>query len=130
MATHERDRHKTAFTTPLGLFEYVRMPFGVCNGQATFQRLLQATMSDLVSQILVVYLDDIMVYSESTFLQQSVKVLGHHVSARGVGTDPSKISAVKEWTVVYSVKELRSFLGSSTRDSFRISHSLLGRCMA
>lgn len=138
VAMHERDRAKTAFTTPFGLFEYVRMPFGVCNGPATFQRLMQATMSDLIFQILLVYLDDILVFSETfeqhlerletvfrrlaetglkiklqkcAFLQQSVKFLGHHVSAEGVGTDPSKISAVKDWRVPNTVKELQSFLG-------------------
>ena len=60
MAMHDRDRHQTAFTstTPFGLFEYVRMPFGVCNGPDTFQRLMQASMSDVVFQILLVYLDD------------------------------------------------------------------------
>lgn len=44
---HERDISKMAFTTPFGLYGYVRMPFGVCNGPATFQRLMQVTMSDL-----------------------------------------------------------------------------------
>ncbi|KAI3351186.1 hypothetical protein L3Q82_005611 [Scortum barcoo] len=138
VAMHERDRAKTAFTTPFGLFEYVRMPFGVCNGPATFQRLMQATMSDLIFQILLVYLDDILVFSETfeqhlerletvfkrlaetglkiklqkcAFLQQSVKFLGHQVSAEGVGTDPSKISAVKDWRVPTTAKELQSFLG-------------------
>lgn len=138
VAMHERDRDKTAFTTPFGLYEYVRMPFGVCNGPATFQRLMQVTMSDLIFQILLVYLDDILVFSETfeqhlkrletvlkrlaetglkvklqkcAFLQQSVKFLGHQVSAEGVGTDPSKVSAVKNWKVPTTVKELQSFLG-------------------
>lgn len=138
MAMHERDRTKTAFTTPFGLYEYVRMPFGVCNGPATFQRLMQVTMSDLIFRILLVYLDDILVFSETfeqhlerletvlkrlaetglkvklqkcAFLQQSVKFLGHQVSAEGVGTDPSKVSAVKNWKVPTTVKELQSFLG-------------------
>lgn len=134
----ERDWAKTAFTTPFGLYECVRMPFGVCNGPATFQRLMQVTMSDLVFQILLVYLDDILVFSETfkqhlerletvlkrlaktglkvklqkcVFLQQSVKLLGHQVSSEGVGTDPSKVSAVKNWKVPASAKELQSFLG-------------------
>lgn len=65
VAMHERDRSKTAFTTPFGLYEYVRMPFGVCNGPVTFQRLMQVTMSDLIFQILLVYLDDILFFSET-----------------------------------------------------------------
>lgn len=135
---HERDRPKTAFTTPFGLYEYVRIPFGVCNGPATFQRLMQVTMSDLIFQMLLVYLDDILIYSETfeqhlerletvlkrlaetglkvklqkcAFLQQSVKFLVHQVSAEGVGTDPSKVSAVKNWKVPATAEELQSFLG-------------------
>ena len=50
---------------PFGLFEYVGMPFGVCNGPTTFQSLIKATMSDLFFQILRVYLGDIVVYSET-----------------------------------------------------------------
>ncbi|XP_048849544.1 uncharacterized protein LOC125719208 [Brienomyrus brachyistius] len=65
VAVEEHDRHKTAFSTPFGLYEYLRLPFGVCNGPATFQRLMQATMNDLVFQIMLVYLDDILVYSQT-----------------------------------------------------------------
>ncbi len=138
VAVHERDRHKTAFTTPFGIFEYCRMPFGVCNGPSTFQRLMQTTMGDLIFQIMLVYLDDILVYAPTFpehlqrleivfkrlketglkvkpekchFLQQEVFFLGHQVSAQGIAMDPGKIEAVKEWKVPKTVKELRSFLG-------------------
>ena len=138
VAAHENDRHKTAFTTPFGLFEYTRLPFGVCNGPATFQRLMQATMNDLIFQIMFVYLDDILVYSPTFadhltrlqtvlqrlretglkvkvekchFLQSSVRFLVHQISAEGIGTDPDKVAAVKQWPVPSKVKELRSFLG-------------------
>ncbi|KAI3359260.1 hypothetical protein L3Q82_002779 [Scortum barcoo] len=60
VAVDESGRHKTAFTTPFGLFEYLRMPMGVCSGPATFQRLMQATMNDLIFEIMLVYLDDIL----------------------------------------------------------------------
>lgn len=66
VAVHEKDRHKTAFTTPFGLYEYHRMPFGLCNAPATFQRLIQAIMSNFVFLIVLIYLDDLLVYS-STF---------------------------------------------------------------
>ncbi len=66
VAVREQDQPKTVFTTPFGIFEYFRMPFGVCNGPTTFQHLMQSTMGDLIFQILLVYLDDILVYS-STF---------------------------------------------------------------
>ncbi len=61
----ESDRQKTAFKTPFGLFEYRRMQFGVCNGPSSFQRLMQAVMSDLVFQVLIVYLDDILLFSQT-----------------------------------------------------------------
>ena len=53
------DREKTAFTTPLGLFEFNRMPFGLCNAPATFQRLMQKCLGDKVNYFLLIYLDDI-----------------------------------------------------------------------
>ncbi len=138
VAVHEKDRHKTAFITPFGLYEYQRMPFGLCNAPATFQRLMQAIMSDLVFQMVLVYLDDVLVYSSTFeghlvrletvlqrlreaglkvkvekchFLQSEVKFLGHVVSAQGVSTDPDKVSAVNQWPVPNTLKELRSFLG-------------------
>lgn len=138
VAVDKRDRHKTAFTTPFGIFEYSRMPFGVCNGPSTFQRLMQTTMGDLIFQIMLVYLDDILVYSATFpehlqrleivfkrlketglkvkpekchFLQQEVTFLGHQISAKGVATDPRKIEAVRQWKVPNTMKELRSFLG-------------------
>ncbi len=65
VAMHEKDQYKTAFVTPFGLYEYVRMPFGLYNAPATFQRLMQAVMGDLVFQMVLVYLDDLLVYSSS-----------------------------------------------------------------
>lgn len=138
VAVKKDDRPKTAFTTPFGLYEYMRMPFGLCNAPATFQRLMQATMSDLAFQIVLIYLDDLLVFSSTFqdhlvrletvlsrlrdtglkikvekchFLQPEVKFLGHQVSCKGISTDPDKIHAVKAWPVPRNVKELRSFLG-------------------
>ena len=138
VAVHEKDRHKTAFVTPFGLYEYQRMPIGVCNAPATFQRLIHAIMSDLVFQVVLVYLNDLLVYSSTFqdhlvrletvlkrlretglklkiekchFLQSEVKFLGHQVLSEGVHTDPDKISAVWEWPVPNTPKELRLFLG-------------------
>lgn len=73
VAVKEDDRPKTAFTTPFGLYEYLRMPFGLCNAPATFQRLMQATMSDLAFQIVLIYLDDLLVFS-STFQDHLVRL--------------------------------------------------------
>lgn len=134
----EQDRPKTAFCTPFGLFEFNRMPFGLCNAPSTFQRLMQRMFGDQQCQSLLLYLDDIVVYSSSVnqhlqrlelvlgrlhqeglkvklekcaFFQQEVSYLGHVISSQGVSTDPRKIEAVANWRRPNHVSELRSFLG-------------------
>lgn len=138
VGVHPDDRPKTAFTTPLGLFEFQRMPFGLCNGPATFQRLMQHCLSDYIVDFLLVYLDDVIVYSvdfathlrhleqvfqrlsqyglklrlgKCQFLRQQVKFLGHIVDKTGISPDPGKIAAVYEWPVPSTVREVRAFLG-------------------
>jgi len=138
VAMDERDQYKTAFTTPFGLYEFKKMPFGLCTAPATFQRLMQSGMNDLMFQVLLVYLDDILVFSRTfsehldrlrlvlgrlrdmglklnikkcNFCQKSVKYLGHTVSQAGIATDEDKIRVVRDWPVPKTVKELRSFLG-------------------
>ena len=135
---HPSDRHKTAFTTPFGLFEQVRMPFGIANAPATFQRLMSKIFRDDILRILLVYLDDIILYSETvdehirdldtvlTKLQEhglklkaskcvlfkpEVRYLGHILSAEGLRADPEKIVAVKDWVRPENLQELRRFLG-------------------
>lgn len=138
MEIAEEDRHKTAFTTPLGFYEFNRMPFGLTNAPASFQRLMEGCMSDLNLKICFVYLDDIVVFS-STFeehlerlgavftrlsqfnlklkpskcelFQKQVKYLGHIISAKGIETDPSKITDLQNWPKPTDVTEMRSFLG-------------------
>ena len=61
----EDDRTKTAFTTPIGLYEFNRMPFGLCNAPTTYQRFMQYMFRDNIFRDLIVYLDDILVYSRS-----------------------------------------------------------------
>ena len=134
----EQDRQKTAFCTPFGLFEWNRMPFGLCNAPSTFQRLMQRLFGDQQCQSLLLYLDDIVVYSTSVaqhvqrlevvldrlqreglkvklskcaFFQREVRYLGHIISNHGVATDPAKIEAVEQWPRPLQVSELRSFLG-------------------
>uniref|UniRef100_A0A669D8G6 ribonuclease H n=1 Tax=Oreochromis niloticus TaxID=8128 RepID=A0A669D8G6_ORENI len=136
--TDPTDREKTAFTTPVGLFEFERMPFGLCNAPATFQRLMQHCLSGQIAESLLVYLDDIIIYSpdfsshlqhldevfqrlwrhglklqpnKCKFLQQEVKFLGHVVDKCGVRPDPDKISAVMDWPVPDTIRQVRSFLG-------------------
>lgn len=75
----EADRLKMAFCTPFGLFEWNRMPFGLCNAPSTFQRLMQRIFGDQQGQSLLLYLDDIVVFSSSVqhHLQRLEGVLGH-----------------------------------------------------
>lgn len=132
------DREKTAFTTPLGLYEFNRMPFGLCNAPATFQRLMQQCLNGQLAESLLVYLDDIILYSpdysshlqsldevlgrlwkhglklrldKCRLLQAEVKFLGHVVDGRGVRPDPEKVTAVQEWKAPTTVREVRAFLG-------------------
>lgn len=118
---HPDDHHKTAFTTLMGLYEYNRMPFWLCNAPGMFQRFMQMIFSEELLQILLVYLDDIIVYSDTIadhlkrlervfqklrehglkieaekcqFFQSHVKYLGHMVSVEGMATDPAKTEAV------------------------------------
>jgi transposase InsO family protein len=134
----ERDREKTAFTTPFGLYEWDRMPFGLCNAPATFQRLMQRCLGGQLMESTLVYLDDVIVYSpdfeshlrhlEQVFrslekyglklqpdkcqlFRKEVKFLGHIVSAAGISVDPEKVSAVQEWAAPKTVRQVRSFLG-------------------
>jgi len=134
----EKDKAKTAFCTPFGLFEFNRMPFGLCNAPGTFQRLMECIIGDQSFQSLLLYLDDIVVFSSTfedhlqrlelvlarlqehhlklklkkcQFFQHEVKYLGHIVSAAGVATDPDKIRVVSEWKRPTTVTELQSFLG-------------------
>lgn len=132
------DREKTAFTTPFGLYEFERMPFGLCNAPATFQRLMQRCLGNMVNDSLLIYLDDVVVFSpdfdshvhhlEEVFrrlnqhglklqprkchlFQREVTYLGHVISERGVATDPAKTAAVRDWPVPQTVKQVKSFLG-------------------
>ncbi|KAL2086104.1 hypothetical protein ACEWY4_017163 [Coilia grayii] len=134
----EQDKAKTAFCTPFGLFEFNRMPFGLCNAPSTFQRLMERIFGDERFSSLLLYLDDIVVFSTSfeshlkrldlvlqrlqqhnlklklakcNFFQSKVNYLGHVISAEGVSTDPEKIRAVVEWKRPRTLTELRSFLG-------------------
>ena len=73
----EQDRPKTAFCSPFGLFEFNRMPFGLCNAPNTFQRLMQRMFGDQLCQCVLLYLD-IVIYSTSVeqHLQRLEMVLG------------------------------------------------------
>ncbi|KAK7879850.1 hypothetical protein WMY93_033485 [Mugilogobius chulae] len=134
----EEDKPKTAFVTPLGFWEFNRMPQGVTNAPSTFQRLMERCMGDLHLKEVLVFLDDLIIFSDSLeeherrllrvldrlrqyglklspekcrFFQTSVRYLGHIVSEQGVETDPEKIETIKAWPIPTTLKQLRSFLG-------------------
>ncbi|CAI7881847.1 unnamed protein product [Closterium sp. NIES-53] len=130
--------HKTAFRTRYGSYEYLVMPFGLTNAPATFQAEMNHILRLLLDECVVVYLDDILIYSrdmkqhikhlrrvfeilqrekfyvklsKSEFALKKVQFLGHMVSAQGVHVDPKKIEAVRTWKTPENVKELQQFLG-------------------
>ena len=135
----EADKHKTAFTVGnMGFFECNRMAFGLTNAPATFQRLMEHCMGEMNLKECLIFLDDILIFSETfedhisrleavfsrlkqhglklkpskcEFFKSSVRYLGHVVSEQGVQTDPDKIEALASWPEPSSIKELRSFLG-------------------
>ena len=138
LAVHEEDIPKTAFSTPFGLYEYTRLPFGLATAPATFQRLMHATMDEFLFSFLLVYLDDLLIYSKTfeehishldrvltrleetglklklskcQFLRKEVSYLGHTISAEGLSCQSEKIAAVRDWPTPTTLKELRAFLG-------------------
>ena len=129
----------TAFTCgPLGFYECDTMPFGATNAHATFQRLMHDCLGDLNMNWCIVYLDDIIVFSDTKeehlkrleavfqklmaaglklkptkcfFFRDEIEYLGHVVSGKGISTNPKKIEAVTKWPTPKTVYDVRSFLG-------------------
>ena len=123
IVVHPDDQLKTTFTCPYGLYVYRRMPFGLCNAPATFQRCMTAIFADFVEEIMEVFMDDFSVYGTSFsnclhnlnevlqrcedtnpvlnwekchFMVQEGIVLGHKVSGKGIELDKAKIDAIKK----------------------------------
>ncbi|CAL1413314.1 unnamed protein product [Linum trigynum] len=132
------DQYKTAFRTHNGHFEFLFMPFGLTNAPATFQALMNSIFSAHLRKFILVFFDDILVYSpdetshithlrttlsilrqhnlyakpsKCSFGQTQVEYLGHIITSEGVSTNPAKISAMVSWPRPKNVKELRGFLG-------------------
>ncbi|KAI5343406.1 hypothetical protein L3X38_011282 [Prunus dulcis] len=117
------DQEKTTFTCPFGPFAYRRMPFGLCNAPATFQRCMLAIFSDLIERFIKVFMDDFSVFGSS------FDNCLNHLSL-GIEVDKSKIEIISNMAAPASVKGVRSFLGHAgfyrrfIKDFSKITHPL------
>ena len=129
---------KTAFCTHLGQWEFIVMPFGLYNAPSTFQWLMNKVFAEEINSFVLVYLDDILIYSRSIeehwdhlqhameklrqaklygclhkceFLKDKVDYLGFEVSVEGVNASPEKVKAILDWPRPQTVHDIRSFLG-------------------
>jgi hypothetical protein len=132
------DVFKTTFRTHNGHYEFLVMPFGLSNAPATFQSLMNDIFRDHLRKFILVFFDDILVYSKTmadhiqhlrlvfellcthqlvakeskcVFGTKQMEYLGHVITKEGVSTDPHKVTAILQWPVPTTIKQLRSFLG-------------------
>ncbi|XP_073033797.1 uncharacterized protein [Primulina eburnea] len=132
------DQEKTTFTCPYGTFAFRRMPFGLCNAPATFQRCMTAIFHDMIETFLEIFMDDFSIFGSSFddclqnltvvlrrceetnlvlnwekchFMVQEGIVLGHKVSGNGLEVDKAKVEVIKNLPPPASIKGVRSFLG-------------------
>ena len=134
----EGDEWKTAFITPSGHYEYCVMPFGLTNAPSVFQGFMNEVFREYLHRFVIVYLDDILVYSRNetehshhvslvlhklrehhlfakaekcSFHSDHMNFLGYNVTASGVSMDEGKVEVINTWTPPKTVKELQRFLG-------------------
>lgn len=134
----QESRKYTAFSTPQGHYEFQRMPFGLKNAPATFQRMMDTALRGLIGRSCFVYLDDIVIFGRSPeehnrnlavvferlqklklkvqpdkceFLKPELEYLGHVITDNGVKPNPAKTEKIKNFPTPRNVKEVRGFLG-------------------
>lgn len=132
------DEEKTAIVTRYGSYEFLVMPFGLTNAPATFCTMMNNVFRPYLDKFVVVYLDDIVVYSSSleehkehlrkvflalrrhelyakkekcSFAKEEVEFLGHRIGAGRIKMDEGKVAAIRDWKEPGNVSQLRSFLG-------------------
>eukprot|EP00253_Pinus_taeda_P004273 PITA_04273 len=103
----KEDHHKTTFTTPWVAFEYIRIPFGLTNAGATFQRAMDYAFKGLIGKFIEIYQDDLTVFSKDGNL------LGHIISKDGIKIDPERIESIQKIPLLHNLKSLQSFLGKA-----------------
>src|SRR5436190_13801076 len=129
---------KTAFRTRYGLYEYLVMPQGLCNVLAAFQRMMDTVFAGIVDNGVIIYLDDILIYSEteeehmelvkevlsrlrkynlcaaikkSYFHVSEVEFLGYMISPEGISMSERKVESIRDWKRPKTVKNIQEFLG-------------------
>ncbi|KAG9450307.1 hypothetical protein H6P81_010272 [Aristolochia fimbriata] len=134
------DQEKTTFTCPYGTFAYRRMPFGLCNAPATFQRCMIAICHDFIENFMEIFMDDFTLYGltfetclknldlvlarceESNlvlnwekchFMVKEGIVLGHKISEKGIEVDRAKVEVIEKLPPPTNIKGIRSFLGQA-----------------
>ena len=134
----ESSKHKAAFITQSGVYEWKRMPFGLMNAPITFQTLMTNVLRDINWRFVLCYIDDILIFSPTFelhlqhieevldrlqeanlklhpskchFAVKQLKFLGHVISRRGVEVDPDKTEALKNFPAPRNQKEVRRFIG-------------------
>lgn len=134
----ESSREKTAFSTDRGHYEFLRMPFGLKNAPATFQRVMNRAFRGLIGRICFVFMDDIIVFGQTLeehnqnlievldrlrqfnlklepdkceYLKPELQYLGHIITENGVKPNPEKIKAVQDFPEPKTPKQIKQFLG-------------------
>lgn len=135
---HEEDIYKTAFKTHHNHYEFTVMSFGLCNAPSSFQATMNSLFRPYLRRFIIVFFDDILIYSQSfndhllhlelafqvllqgqffiklskcSFAHNEVEYLGHVVSSHSVAPITQKIQAIQQWPTPRTARALRSFLG-------------------
>ena len=134
----KQSRHKTAFSTGRGLYEFLRTPFGLMTSPACMQKAIERALAGLAGTKCIVYIDDIIIFSKDReqhfkdlrevlnrlnevgfkaniskckFLQKQITCLGHIIDSKGILPTPDKVQALISKPIPTNLKELRSFMG-------------------